>query len=216
MSRRDVWTPIAGVLAAVTFVVGLIFASDSPGSNDTDAQVVAWYEDHSHRVGILVGAFVLAFCGLFFLWFASGLRERLRVADGGGERVGSVAFAGGILFVAMLWVGAAALAAIPASQSFGNNPALKVADIGRVVPSLGFGAILVFAAFGAIALIGATSIVSIRTGILPAWFAWLGFVAMVALLFGVVFIPMIALPIWLIAASVILFRSGPEVESVPR
>ncbi len=213
--RRDVWTPIAGVLAAVTFVVGLIFVSDSPGSKDSDAQVVAWYADHSHRIGILVGAFVLAFCGLFFLWFASGLRERLRAAEGRGGRVSNVAFGGGILFVAMLWVGGAALAAIPASQSFGSNPALKVADIGRIVPSLGFGAILVFAAFGAIALIGATSIVSMRTGVLPTWFAWLGIVAIIALLFGVVFLPLIALPIWLLAGSVVLFRLRPEVEAVP-
>ena len=45
-----------------------------------------------------------------------------------------------------------------------------------------------------------------RTGILPKWLGWLGFVAAVVLLFGVVFIPMIALPIWLLAASVVLFR----------
>jgi hypothetical protein len=74
------------------------------------------------------------------------------------------------------------------------------------VPQIGFPAILVFAMFGAIALIDATSIVIMRTGVLPRWFAWLGFVCAVVLLFGAVFIPMIALPIWLLAGSVILFR----------
>ena len=59
-ARRDIWTPIAGVLAAVTFVVGLLFVGDGPDDKDTDAQVLAWYADHGHRVGILVGAFVLA------------------------------------------------------------------------------------------------------------------------------------------------------------
>jgi hypothetical protein len=213
--RRDVWTPIAGILAAVTFAVGLIFSANSPGSKDTDAQVLAWYAAHSHRVGIIVGAFVLAFCGLFFLRFVSGLTQRLRTAEGGSGRVASTAFAGGVLFVAMLWAGGAALAAVPASETFGSNPPLKVADIARIMQSLGFGAILVFSAFAAIALIGATSIVSMRTGTLPAWFAWLGFVAIVALLFGVVFLPMIALPIWLIAAGVTLLRSRPEVETAP-
>jgi hypothetical protein len=212
--RRDIWTPIAGVVAAVTFVVGVIFVSDSPGSDDTDAQVLAWYAKHEHRVGILVGAFVLAFCGLFFLWFASGLRQRLRAAEGPGGRLANVALGGAILFVGMLWVGGAAIAAIPAAQAFGSLPPLKIADVARFLPSAGFGAILVFSAFGAIALIDATSIVIMRTGILPKWFAWLGFVATVALLFGVVFIPMIALPIWLLAASVILFRL-PSVEAEP-
>src|SRR4051794_34155966 len=46
--RRDLWTPIAGVLAAVTFVVGLILVSHSPDNSDSDAQVVAWYADHGH------------------------------------------------------------------------------------------------------------------------------------------------------------------------
>ena len=73
---------------------------------------------------------------------------------------------------------------------------------------------MVFAAFGAIALIDATSIVIIRTGVLPRWFAWLGFVCTVVLLFGAIFIPMIALPIWLVAASVILFRL-PSIEAEP-
>lgn len=102
----------------------------------------------------------------------------------------------------------------PASQSFGSDPPLKVADVARIVPGVGFGAILLFGAFGAIALIGATSIVSMRTGVLPTWFAWLGIVAIIALLFGVVFLPLIALPIWLLVGSVVLFRSPPAVEAV--
>jgi hypothetical protein len=212
--RRDRWTPIAGVLAAVTFVVGLIFVADSPDSGDTDAQVLAWYADHGHRVGIIVGAFLLAFCGLFFLWYASGLRQRLRAAEGPGGRLANVALGGAILFVGMLWVGGAALASIPAAQSFGGSPPLKVADVARFLPSVGFGAILLFSAFGAIALIDATSIVILRTGILPKWFAWLGFVATIVLLFGVLFIPMIALPIWLLVGSVILFRL-PSLEAEP-
>jgi hypothetical protein len=198
----------------VTFVVGLLFVSDSPDSSDTDAQVVAWYAHHSHRVGILVGAYLLAFCGLFFLWFAGGLRQRLRAAEGPGGRLANVALGGAILFVAMLWIGAAALGAIPGAESFGDNPSLKIADVARFVGSAGFGAILIFSAFGAIALIDAASIVIMRTGILPKWLAWLGFVAAVVLLFGLVFLPMVALPIWLLAASYVFFKL-PSIEAEP-
>ena len=213
--RRDVWTPTAGALAAVTFVVGLIFASNGPSNKDTDAQVLAWYANNgNHRPGIVVGAFLLAFCGLFVLWFASGLHQRLRAAEAPGDRLANVALGGAILFTGMLWVGGAALAAIPAAQAFGSEPPLKVADIARIVTNVGFGAILLFGAFGAIALIDATSILIVRTGILPRWFAWLGFVATAALLFGVFFIPMVALPIWLLAGSVILFRM-PSAETTP-
>jgi hypothetical protein len=213
-ARRDMWTPTAGVLAAITFVVGLIFISDSPDDTDTDAQVLAWYADHGHRVGIVVGAFLLAFCGLFFLWFAGGLRQCLRAAEGPGGRLTQIAFGGAVAFIAMLWIGTAALAAVQAGQELGDLPALKAADVARYLGSVGFGSILLFAAFGAIALIDAASIVIMRTGILPKWLAWLGFVAAVVLLFAVVFIPMVALPIWVLATSIVLFRL-PSVEAEP-
>jgi hypothetical protein len=212
--RRDFWTPTAGLLAAITFVVGLAMSANSPDNSDPDAKIISWYADHGHRVGVVVGAFVLAFCGLFLLWFASGLRQRLRVAEGPEGRLANVALGGGVLLVAMLWVGSAALAAIPAGVSIGGSKALTDADLGRFLPSIGFGSILIFAMFGAIALIDATAVVIMRTGVLPRWFAWLGFVCGVVLLFGAVFLPVIALPIWLIAASVVLYRQ-PEFAAAP-
>ena len=212
--RRDLWTPVAGVLAALTFVAGVILSSASPDSKDSDAKVIAWYAVHSHRLANIIGAYLLAFCGLFFLWFASGLRQRLRAAEGPGGRLANVALGGGVLFVGMLWVGAAALVAISGGESFGGIPHLRNADLARFLPQVGFPAILIFAMFGAIALIDATSIVIIRTGVLPRWFAWLGFVCAVVLLFGAIFFPMIALPIWLLAGSYILFRFR-SVEAEP-
>jgi hypothetical protein len=108
---RDVWTPLAGVLAAVTFVAGVILSSASPNNTDSDAKVLAWYASHGHRLANDFGAYLLAFCGLFFLWFASGLYQRLRAAEGPGGRLATVALGGGVLCVGMLWVGAAALVA---------------------------------------------------------------------------------------------------------
>ena len=208
-SRRDSWTPIAGIAAALTFIVGIASAANSPDSDASDAKVLAWYAKHSHRVGVIVGVFVLMFFGLFLLWFASGLRERLRAAEGPDGRLANVAFGGAILCTALVWAGGFALAAVPAGISFGGEPAVSNADIARFLPQMGFGAILVGGMFGAIALIGATSIVTVRTGVLPRWLAYLGFVCAVALLFGTVFLPMIALPIWLIAAGIALLRRRP-------
>jgi hypothetical protein len=203
--RRDLWTPVAGIAAGVTFIFGLAAAANSPDSDDPDAKILSWYADHGHRIGVIIGAFVLAFCGLFILWFASGLRQRLRLAEGPEGRLANVALGGGVLCVAMLWVGGAALAAVPAGESIGGAP-LSNADVARFFPSLGFGSILIFSMFGAIALIDATSVVIMRTGVLPRWLAWLGFVCGVALLFGVAFLPVIALPIWLIASGIALIR----------
>jgi len=78
--------------------------------------------------------------------------------------------------VGLVWAGAFALAAVPAGQSIGGEPAVTNADVARFLPQLGFGAILIGGMFGAIALIDAASIVIYRTGVLPRWLAWLGFV----------------------------------------
>jgi hypothetical protein len=177
-------------------------------------KVIAWYASHGHRLVNIVGAYLLAFCGLFLLWFVSGLRQRLRAAEGPGGRLANVALGGGVLLVGMLWVGAAALVAISGGESLGGNPPLKTADLARFLPQIGFPAILVFAMFGAIALIDATSIVIFRTGVLPRWFGWLGFICSIVLLFGAIFFPMVALPIWLLAGSFILFRLR-SVEAEP-
>jgi len=211
-SRRDFWTPIAGIAAAVTFIVGVASAANGPSSDGSDAKVLAWYAKHSHRVGVIVGVFILMFFGLFLLWFAAGLRERLRAAEGPEGRLANVAFGGAILSVALVWAGSFAMAAVPAGISFGDQPAVASADVARFLPQMGFGAILVGGMFGAIALIDATSIVAIRTGVLPRWLAYLGFVCSVALLFGSIFLPTIALPIWLIAAGVVLLRGQSTAE----
>src|SRR5436190_20288148 len=194
-SRRDRWTPIAGIAAALTFIVGVAMTANSPDSDDSDAKVLAWYATHSHRVGVIVGVFVLMFFGLFLLWFASGLRERLHAAEGTDGRLANVAFGGAVLCVALVWAGAFALAAVPAGISFGGEPAVSNADVARFLPQMGFGSILLGGMFGASALIAATSIVTLRTGVLPRWLAYLGLVCSIALLFGVFFVPMLALPI---------------------
>ena len=218
-SSRDAWTPVAAIAAALTFIVGVAMVANSPDSDSSNAKVLAWYAKHSHRVGIIVGVFVLMFFGLFLLWFASGLRERLRAAEGPNGRLANVALGGAVLCVALVWAGGFALAAVPAGISFGGEPAVSNADVARFLPQMGFGAILVGGMFGAIAMIDAASIVAIRTGVLPRWLAYLGFVCTVALLFGVLFLPMIALPIWLIAAGVTLLRGrraeAPAVPAAP-
>jgi hypothetical protein len=61
----------------------------------------------------------------------------------------------------------------------------------------------------AIVLIVCTSLLTIRTGILPEWSPRLGFVAAIVLLFGALFVTAIALLIWVLAISSALFTRQP-------
>jgi hypothetical protein len=60
--------------------------------------------------------------------------------------------------------------------------------------------------FSAIAMIDAASVLIVRTGVLPKWIGWFGFVAAVGLLFAGFFLPLVLLLLWVVFVSVTLLR----------
>ncbi len=196
------WAPLAGIAFVVVYVVGM-FVARTPDSSDPAGKITAYYgSDKGHRVQMIVAAYLLIAAGLLFLWFLSALRNRLRAAEGGGATLPSIVFATGILFVGLLAAGALALAAVPGSMSFGQAKVAPGADVVNTLQSLGWGLILLGAMLSAAVMIFVTSILTLRTRALPAWSAWLGFVAAIALVFAVVWIPQVALLIWALAISI--------------
>jgi hypothetical protein len=118
--------------------------------------------------------------------------------------------AAGAVFVGLVVAGAMTLAAVPASISFDSSAGAGVprsGDVVSIVQSAGYGMILVGGMLSAAATIGMASLLTLRTGALPRWTAWLGLVAAVVLLFAVVWVPQIALLVWVLAVCVVLFRA---------
>jgi hypothetical protein len=113
----------------------------------------------------------------------------------------TLVFGAGVVFVGMLSVGAVALAAVPGAISFGENGDIFGADAVQTAQSLGWGAILIGGMLSAAVMIFAASILTLRTGALPKWSAWVGILAAIALLFALVWIPQIALLIWALCVS---------------
>jgi hypothetical protein len=50
----------------------------------------------------------------------------------------------------------------------------------------------------------------LQTRVLPRWLAWLGIVVAIALLFDVVYVNIVPLLIWVLAASIVLLRRREE------
>ena len=119
-----------------------------------------------------------------------------------------------MLSVGLLWVSAAAFAAVPAAKSFGGSTTITNGDIVRLMPQFGYGTLTIGSMFGAIVLIDAASVVIMRTRVLPQWLAWLGFACTVVLLLAPLFIPLAALLMWVLAASYVLWTL-PAVEAEP-
>jgi hypothetical protein len=209
--------PIAGLLFSVLLVGGvLLMNSSTPADDDPDDEFVQFYDDSGNRVEQIVAAYILAGAGLAFLWFLNHLRQRLTLAAGTDWLAGLMA-GSGVVFVALLYAAATAWVIISGSMEFGSTEIDQIdPSLMRLLPQLGFGLLLIFGALSAAACIGAASWAILRTGTLPAWLGWLGVVAAIALLFAVIFLPLIALPIWVLAASVALWMDRGEPAAAPQ
>jgi hypothetical protein len=114
----------------------------------------------------------------------------------------------GSVFVTMLFAGATAMGSISIAMEIGSAPQPGL-DVTRLLPQFGYALLLLFGMLAASAMILAVSALALRSDDFPRWFGWLGIACAVLLLFSVIFLPIIALPIWAIAASIVLLRRQP-------
>ena len=63
---------------------------------------------------------------------------------------------------------------------------------------------------GAAAMIIAASVAAMRAGAWPAWAGWLGVVAGILALASILFFTQLAIAIWIVAVSALLFLRGPR------
>lgn len=206
-SRWDRWGPIAGIVFVILFVAGFL-VMNTPDTDDPLTKIKAFYDDGGNRAQIIISYYLLVLSAIFFFWFLASLRARLLAVEGPPGRLTSITFGSGLVFAALLLVGASCFAFIAGEITFGDvkniNPELE-----RILPDLGYPILLIGGMFAAIAMIDATSILIVRTGFVPKWIGWFGFATAIGLLFAFFFVPMILLVLWVLFLSVALLRSAP-------
>jgi hypothetical protein len=196
---------IAAIVFAVLFVVGFLLATDTPEGDESNREWVRHFADSDNRRMIVISVILLALAAVAFLIFLGVLRERLRTAAPGAEWLSTIAFASGIVFVAMLGVFAVGVGSVAAGVEFGDNPVPVNADVIRSLDSLGFGALLLFGAAAAGLLIITTSIVSGRAALLPRWLVVTGYVVgVIVLLGGLLFLPLALFVLWMLAIGIVM------------
>ena len=77
-------------------------------------------------------------------------------------------------------------------------------DFVKVLPQMAWMILLLGAGFAGLLLVLTTSILSLQTGVLPRWLAWLGIVVVIALPFDVIYISIGPFLLWALVASVVL------------
>ncbi|HKD32350.1 MAG TPA: hypothetical protein VKB73_02645 [Gaiellaceae bacterium] len=202
------WAPLAGVISVVCSVVGVLAVLNQPEDKNSDAQIVAYFTSHSHRVHGAVGFFVFLAGMLFLLAFFAALRDRLLTAEGQPGRLSALAFGAGIASLP-LWAVSMILAnagsfTVGETSSFHLDP-----NTYRLLSDTSYFA-WVAALFVSSVVVWATSAVALQTRVLPRWYALAGIVVGIVQLFGLFFFPFLAWWLWIVVTAVLLVaRRGP-------
>jgi hypothetical protein len=199
----------AGTVFALCLFAGVAMLGIPRGASDQE--LVSWWSDRGNQATAVISMYLFVLAGLSFLVFLAKLRSRLLEAEGRSGELTSLAFAGGIVFVAMLFVAGASRGVIGfATLSPANDEALPGPDTLRYLPQIGYAVTGTAGLLSATLTVGVTSILVFRTRVFGRWLAWLGAVvvavvaAAAALLSAVFAIP--ALLAWAVATSVALWR----------
>lgn len=204
---------VAGVLFSILFMTALVLARSSVPVDPLERG--EWLQGDITKIALAEN--LVPFSGIAFLWFMGALRARM--ADLEDRFFATVFLGSGLLFLAMLFAGMAATAAI--ILVFGGHPEV-VAPGGAfaIARALAFSIINVYAVKMAAVFMFVTSTIAVKTRLAARWIAILGYGLAVALLFGSELTrwSMLAFPLWVLVVSLyILFdnlRRPPEAVAI--
>jgi hypothetical protein len=188
---------IAGIVFSVLLITSLVLMMISVPPNPQDAG--AWLSDNGSTVSLALN--LVPFAGIAFLWFIGVVRDRLGANE---DRLFATVFLGsGLLFLAMLFTATANAGGI--ITIYGSTPGMLI-ESGIYT----FGRTLTYVIMNTYAMKMAgvfmitTGTLSLRTGILPRWMAYLGLALAVLLLLstGTLYWAPLVFPLWVLLISV--------------
>jgi hypothetical protein len=186
---------VAVLVFAVLLVAGILAPGETPAADDPDEEIVEFYEDSGNQKALVTMVYFVTVSSLALVVFAT---TQFR----SGTTLASIARAMAYVAAAGFAIGSVALAAVGAEGLFSDAPI--DAGAARFLPSVGYGIMLIVGGLAAAAMIAAASADWQRSGTMPRWLCWLGYVCAVILLGGVVFLPMGAMIVWAVATGIVL------------
>jgi hypothetical protein len=203
------WAPLSGIIFVILMVVGTMFVADVPDPDAPQQQLATYLADSGNHMRNIMGAYIWVVGALAFLWFVTRLRAVLRGAEGGTGTLSNLVFGAGVAFAAVWMVSAAAFAAVAYAVEL-RGATVSDPDFVKVLPQMAWMILLLGAGFAGLLLVLTTSILSLRTGVLPRWLAWLGIVVAIALLFDVIYVSIGPFLLWVLLASIVLLLRREE------
>lgn len=201
VSRQSLTTPRAAAVAGIAFslllIASLALIRLAVPRDPQDAG--EWLAGGWRSVTLALN--LLPFAGIAFLWFIGVVRDRLGQRE---DRFFATVFLGsGLLFLAMLFASAAVAGGI--LHVYGATPRLLFESglytFGRTVT---YEIMNIYAMKMAGVFMISTSTLSLRTGIVPRWMAFLGMACALFLIFSLGFFywaPLV-FPLWVLLISI--------------
>jgi len=199
--RQGMRTPRAAAGAGIVFSLLLITSmllirTSIPANPLEGAKDVV---NHSNRISLALN--LLPFAGISFLWFVGVLRDRLGKLE---DRFFATVFLGSaLLFLAMIFIAGSLAGGIVRllGSGFENLTETGAYALGRIQI---FQAMHMYAIKMASVFMISTSVISLRTGIVPRWMAFFGFALALMLLLTVQTIGwmLLVFPLWVLAISI--------------
>ena len=200
---------ITGILFAILFSVSVVILRVSV--NDVSGEGGQWLADSAGSVTFAIG--LMAFAGIFFLWFIGVVRARLgRLED---QFFSAVFLGSGLLFLAMVFVGTSIAGAIV--MGYERDPSgftdSSTYWLARDIISQIFS---IYALRMAAVFLLSQATLWLRTKVMPRWMALLTYPLALLLLFVFTesFWVVLVFPAWVLLVSVhiliVSFRRRPD------
>jgi hypothetical protein len=202
-ARRAPWT---GIAAAVCALLAVIIGGETPDFDASRAEIVSHYSD---QAGTSIAAALIALTAVFFVFFASALRSRLRAA----ESASTLVMVGGALFA----IGLTVFAGIEFTLSDLVNSD-KAIDPGALQALNSLDSDFFFPAqVGLAVFYFATAFAILGTGALPRWWGWVTLVLAVLSVLGPLgFLAFVlTLPYTFVTPILLMQAGGESATSVP-
>jgi hypothetical protein len=195
--RFDRFLPLAGVLAGLLLLAGLVLLRNDPSSETGPAETFSYWQDDRGQHQIL-GLLVAPLIAFLLLFFGAGLKRRLEPGSADSAH-GTVAFGGALLAAATFALVGMLEGAMTNAAHEGERQAVYTLNQLHSYDWLGWNA-----AFAAVLL--ATGLGARRNRMLPTPLAWATIVIGASLLTPLGFFGFILLPLWLIVVGLWLSR----------
>ena len=208
---------VMGIVFSVLFVAALVVVDAVPHLGDPDTVYGAFYDGAGNAVVTAVALYLVPLAGIAFLWFVVALRSVLdTLAPAPSAMAHGLNLLSGVVFVALLFAGTAALATPVFLTTLGGGAPLAP-EASRALTALGFGLVFVFSVRGAGMFALTTTTLLRGAGVMPRGVAVVAYLLAAWLLLTATDHPasLLVLPAWVLIVAVVLLRHDRRARSTP-